>query len=128
MLAIAHSSRKLVVACKASSSNKSDNPKFEKSKKVFNDFHNKRSETFKLNSNDLVKVSQGEINDIRAFIKELDTFHRQQFDELKADLKKKTAKKTNDSQGQENEEVVAEVVAEVVVETSNGDENIFLKK
>lgn len=123
MLAITNSARKLTVACKASSSKKSDNPKFEKSKKVFNDFHKKRSETFKANSNDLVKVSQGEINEIGAFIKELDTFHRQQFDELKAGLKKKNAKKTDD-----NEEVVAEVVAEVVVETDAGDDNIFLKK
>jgi hypothetical protein len=123
MLAITQSSRRLAVACKASSSNKSENPKFEKSKKVFNDFHNKRNETFKLNSNDLVKVSQGEINDIKAFIKELDTFHRQQFDEIKASLKKKDAKKADGSQ--DNEEVVAEVVAEVVVET---DDNIFLKK
>jgi hypothetical protein len=123
MLAITQSSRRLAVACKASSSSKSENPKFEKSKKVFNDFHNKRNETFKLNSNDLVKVSQGEINDIKAFIKELDTFHRQQFDELKAGLKKKSTKKADGSQ--DNEEVVAEVVAEVVVET---DDNIFLKK
>lgn len=122
MIAIANSARKLTVACKASSSNKSENPKFEKSKKMLNDFHKKRSETFKLNANDLVKVSQSEINEIGAFFKELDTFHRQQFDELKAGLKKKNAKKTEG-----NDDSATEVVAEVVIESSS-DENIFLKK
>ena len=121
MKTIAHSSRSVSVVCSASS-NKNKNPKFEKPKKIFKEFHDKRNETFKLNSNDLVRVSQAEINEIGAFMKELDTFHKQQFDELKANLKNKnkdTNKKTT-----EDVEDVPEVVAEVV----DDDENIFLKK
>jgi hypothetical protein len=122
MKTIAHSSRSLSVVCSASSNK---NPKFEKPKKIFKEFHDKRNETFKLNSNDLVRVSQAEINEIGAFMKELDTFHKQQFDELKENLKNKnkdTNKKT--TEGVEDVEDVPEVVAEVV----DDDENIFLKK
>lgn len=116
MHALTHCTRKMTVLCNASNSS------FEKPKKIFTDFHKKRTETFKLNANDFVKVSQSEINDLRTFIKELDTFHRQQFDELKANIKKRVDKKVDTS----DDAVAQEVVAEVVVETN--EENIFLKK
>lgn len=121
MKTIAHSSRSLSVVCSASS-NKNRNPKFEKPKKIFKEFHDKRNETFKLNSNDLVRVSQAEINEIGAFMKELDAFHKEQFDELKENIKNKNKKNKKETTTEDVE--VQEVVAEVV----DDDENIFLKK
>lgn len=106
-----------------SSSEKPKNKSVEKSKKVFNDFHNKRTQTFKLNSNDLVKVSQNELNEVNAFLKELDVFHREQFDELKKQLK--TSMDTFSSKDEKKEDnEVSETVVEIVAE----EENIFLKK
>lgn len=125
-------SRKAIV-CNASK-DKPKNKNFEKSKKVFTDFHKKRTETFKLNSNDFVRVSQNEVNEVNAFLKELDTFHKEQFDEIKKHVNdglssiKKTAeqkrkqKKDDESVDEEQEDVVE---VEVSDET---DDNIFLKK
>lgn len=116
-------SRKAMV-CMASN-DKPKNKTFEQSKKIFNDFHKKRSETFKLNSNDFVRVSQNEITEVDAFLKELDVFHKEQFEEIKkhvndglASIKKKQSMK---EQSSDDDVVDVEV-------SDEGDENIFLKK
>jgi ElaB/YqjD/DUF883 family membrane-anchored ribosome-binding protein len=119
MLSTVISSRQSVV-CTASSK-KPNNKTFEKSKKVFTDFHNKRSETFKLNSNDFVRVSQNEVTELNAFLKELDVFHKEQYEEIK--------KKVNeglDSIKKQAEEKKAD--DENVVDVEVNEENIFLKK
>lgn len=130
MLSSVIASRKSMI-CFASS-DKPKNKTFEKSKKVFNDFHKKRTETFKHNSNDFVRVSQNEITEVDAFLKELDVFHKEQFDEIKkhvndglSSIKKKANKKRkhkNDTSDDEDEDVVEAEVAD------ESDENIFLKK
>jgi len=119
-------SRKAIV-CMASG-DKPKNKTFEKSKKVFNDFHKKRSETFKLNSNDFVRVSQNEITEVDAFLKELDVFHKEQFEEIKkhvndglTSIRKKAEKKGKQSNDVSDNE-------EEVEESNDADENIFLKK
>lgn len=118
------SSRK-VMTCVASN-DKPKNKTFEKSKKVFNDFHKKRTETFKLNSNDFVRVSQKEITEVDEFLKELDVFHKEQFEEIKkhvndglSAIKKKQMKK---EQSADDNDVVE------TKDSEEGDENIFLKK
>lgn len=75
--------RRTVTVCNAQSSKEPS-----KSKKILNDFHKKRSETFKKNANDLVRVSQSEIHELDVFFKELDIFHKSQFEELKKNFKK----------------------------------------
>lgn len=124
-------SRKAMV-CMASGE-KPKNKTFEKSKKVFNDFHKKRSETFKLNSNDFVRVSQNEITEVDAFLKELDVFHKEQFEEIKkhvneglSSIKKKANKKRKHKDIVSDEEDGDNVVEAEV--SDEGDENIFLKK
>lgn len=123
-------SRKSMI-CYASSE-KPKNKTFEKSKKVFNDFHKKRTETFKHNSNDLVRVSQNEITEVDAFLKELDVFHKEQFEEIKkqindglSSMKKKADKKRKHKSNVSDDE--DEDVVDVEV-TDENDENIFLKK
>jgi hypothetical protein len=121
MLSTVISSRQSVV-CTASSK-KPKNKTVEKSKKVFNDFHNKRSETFKLNSNDFVRVSQNEVTELNAFLKELDVFHKEQYEEIK--------KKVNeglDSIKKQTEEKKVDDEDVVVVDVEVNEENIFLKK
>lgn len=93
-------------------SNNESNSRFtEKTKKVFVDFHKKRSDTFKKNVGELTKVSQVEITELNDFLKELDVFHKEQFEDLKKSFNKQS----------ENTPIVPEVV-EV------RDENIFLDK
>lgn len=93
-------------------SNNETNSRFtEKTKKVFVDFHKKRSDTFKKNVGELTKVSQVEITELNDFLKELDVFHKEQFEDLKKSFNKQS----------ENTPIVPEVV-EV------RDENIFLDK
>lgn len=124
---IAQASRRTSIVCSASDKKQ---VKFEKPRKLFNDFHKSRVETFKLNANDLVKVSQSEINAITSFLKELDTFHKEQAAELKKrvdDVRSKAEKKDVKS---EESEVTGDVIVDVDVTVSAeaDDENIFLKK
>lgn len=102
---IAQSSRQVSVTCKASK-----NANFDKPKKILTDFHKKRLETIKLNVNELVKVSQAEVNELRTFIKELDEFHREQLEDIK--------KSFNKDKKDEKQETTHE----------DDNENIFLKK
>jgi len=118
-------SRRTSIVCSASDKKQ---VKFEKPKKIFNDFHKSRVETFKLNANDLVKVSQSEINALTSFLKELDTFHKEQAAELKKrvdDVRSKAEKK------EEKSEVTGDVVVDVdvtVTAEADNEENIFLKQ
>jgi hypothetical protein len=121
MHSIVSSARQTIICRSNAPKEHGNNSKYvEKSKKIFNDFHKKRSETFKLNSNDFVKVSQQEISEVGAFLKELDTFHREQFNEIKDAIEKKT----NVKQSTTNKDAEASVVVDVTVES---EENIFLK-
>jgi hypothetical protein len=122
------SSRKAIV-CMASN-DKPKNKTFEKSKKVFNDFHKKRNETFKLNSNDFVRVSQNEISEVDAFLKELDVFHKEQFEEIKKHVNDglSSIKKNAEKKRKHKNDVSSDEEEEDVVDVEVSDENIFLKK
>lgn len=121
MLSLSYSRRGVV--CRSNSAKDQNNKaKYEKSKKIFSDFHNKRAETFKKNANDLARVSQTELNELNEFVKELDTFHKAQFEELKEAFSKKEATS-------EPKVEVVDATVLVNVSASDGDEeNIFLKK
>lgn len=133
MLAI----RRAPFACRASSNPKeqSNNAKFTsqsdknaKSKAIFQNFQKKRSDSIKKSANELVAISQKEIAEVNTFLKELDTFHREQFEEIKSALKDR--KHRHDaSKPDEPTEAVDAVEADAVVdgEVVEG-ENIFLKK
>jgi hypothetical protein len=127
MHSIVSSVRKSVVCRSSNAKEQTNNAKhFEKPKKIFNDFHKKRAETLKLSSNNFVKVSQEELNEDNSFLKELDAFHREQFNEIKnaLDSKVKEMKKSKAGDKEAKTEAVESETDSSVVE----EENIFLKK
>jgi hypothetical protein len=98
------------------------NKTVKKSSKLFNDFHKQRSETIKGNVNQLNVISQKDMNEVNAFLKDLDLFHREQFEELKASFRKRTdsdetEKTETDTEDNDNEG-----------ESDSESESIFLKK
>ena len=133
--------RRTAFTCRASSNPKesSNNAKFtdnskatSKAKTIFQNFHKKRSETVKKNSSDLTAISQKDLAEVNSFLKELDTFHREQFEEIKNAIKDRNDKKDRkDSKDSTDTSTVTEVTAQIVVSEVEGDadaENIFIKK
>ena len=72
------------IVCRASPKENSNNKKFfSKTRDTIKQFSKKRTDVAKENFNKLVTISQQEVQEINDFIKELDTLHRDQFEEIK---------------------------------------------
>lgn len=96
------------------------NKTVQKSSKLFNDFHKQRSETIKSNVNHLNVISQKDMNEVNAFLKDLDLFHREQFEEIKASFRKYTEPEKTESSDSKEEDNEGE--------GESDSESIFLKK
>jgi hypothetical protein len=97
------------------------NKTVKKSSKLFNDFHKQRSETVKGNVNQLNVISQKDLNEVNAFLKDLDLFHKEQFEEIKASFRKRTeTEKTDDADSTEDKDSDSD--------DETDSESIFLKK
>lgn len=95
------------------------NKTVQKGSKLFNDFHKQRSETIKGNVNHLNVISQKDMNEVNAFLKDLDLFHREQFEEIKASFRKRTeSEKTETTDSTEDTDS----------EDDSQSESIFVKK
>jgi hypothetical protein len=95
------------------------NKTVKKSSKLFNDFHKQRSGTIKDNVNQLNVISQKDLNEVNAFLKDLDLFHREQFEELKASFRKRTDSEKTETETEDNDNED---------ESESESESIFLKK
>lgn len=94
------------------------NKTVQKGSKLFNEFHKQRSETIKGNVNHLNVISQKDMNEVNAFLKDLDLFHREQFEEIKASFRKHMEPEKIESTDSKEEDNEGE----------SDSESIFLKK
>lgn len=94
------------------------NKTVQKGSKLFNEFHKQRSETIKGNVNHLNVISQKDMNEVNAFLKDLDLFHREQFEEIKASFRKHMEPEKTESTDSKEEDNEGE----------SDSESIFLKK
>ncbi len=95
-------------------------------KPTLDKFVKKRTETLKNNVNELLKISQVDLNEIGELAKELDVFHKSKATELKNAFLEKVRKEkvTKD----ESETVAQSVDDEVDGGVEGTEENIFLDK
>lgn len=97
------------------------NKTVQKGSKLFNDFHKQRSETIKGNVNHINVISQKDLNEVNAFLKDLDLFHREQFEEIKASFSKRgDSEKTETIDNTEDKDKDKE--------NESDSKSIFLKK
>jgi hypothetical protein len=77
-----------------------------------------------------VRVSQNEISEVDAFLKELDVFHKEQFEEIKKHVNDglSSIKKNAEKKRKHKNDVSSDEEEEDVVDVEVSDENIFLKK
>jgi hypothetical protein len=96
-----------------------------KSKETLDKFYKKRTVTLKENVNELLKISQVDMNEIAEFARELDAFHKSKFDDLKANFNDKTKKNCNEKTELTESPSKDESATK---EEDGSEENIFLEK
>ena len=97
------------IVCRASPKSNANNKKFfTKTRDAIKQFNKKRTDVAKENFNKLVAISQQEVQEINDFIKELDTLHRDQFEEIKQSFKNNNITEDETVQEDENEENIFE--------------------